>query len=317
MEPLLLDVSLQSRDTRALVQGIVDTWFSTLGLPFELEVDHEEKPVTTDWVTRWVDTTPRKITASYDTSYSTRISIHPNGIVKASKVAGITSAEQVMAKLGAIPFELASFASVYPSWYSWDDPYQGGEFYGGHYPLGWAAAFRGDGHRRLVSRRWLGTGPWRLMRGEPDITLVQFHDLNAKDTDARQQAAPGHARLGYSAQGGLIPHEPTYSHTIDGLYLPAEKRLKIVVYGRTISESEMLSAATARYFQALGPTKPLESIGYVFMEEADALAHLPSLWLRELECYCIQGGQEIRLDTTYQPPPAPIPDWVKSDFLQV
>lgn len=302
MERRLLDVSLQGNNPHDVVQAIVDTWFADLGDPIELEVDHEETPVTPDWVSRWVVPGFRKITASYDRTYSTRISIEGDGMVKASRPQGLVIAEQVTADLSRIPFEVATFGSIYSDWYSWDNPYEGGSFYGGHYPLGWAAAFRGEGHRRLVSRRWLEGGPWRLLSGDGDVTLVQFHDLYATDAEARRQAAPGHQKLRYRADGGFIPYVPTYSHTLDGLYLPGVRKLKIVVHGRTVSEEEMLSACTARYFQALGPDKPLESIGYVFMIESDAKTYLPALWVRELECYCIRDGAEVRLDTTFQTP---------------
>ncbi|MFI1566259.1 hypothetical protein ACH4ZX_24925 [Streptomyces sp. NPDC020490] len=66
----------------------------------------------------------------------------------------------------------------------------------------------------------------------------------------------------------------------------------------------------ARRTQALGPDRPVERVAYVFMDAEAAHAHLHALWLRELECWTIEQGDEIRLDTDHHAVPVK-PDWVK------
>src|SRR5262245_38577060 len=142
-----------------------------------------------------------------------------------------------------------------------------------HFPLGWACAFRGEGHDRLVSRRWLEFGPWRLLRGDNDVSFVQFHDLDADPDIAFAQARLRHERMGITATGGLIQSEYVYTQPIDGLYAPEECRLRILVHGREVSQLEMLDACAARHYQALGPGRPLKSIAYVFADEGEARFH--------------------------------------------
>jgi hypothetical protein len=38
---------------------------------------------------------------------------------------------------------------------------------------------------------------------------------------------------------------------------------------------------------------------------------MQELWLRELECWAIIGGQEVLLNTGYDPPPTEKPLWVR------
>jgi hypothetical protein len=51
-------------------------------------------------------------------------------------------------------------------------------------------------------------------------------------------------------------------------------------------------------------------VAYVFVDEADARAHLHELWLRELECWLVDDKGKRRLDLDYHPVPNP-PGWVK------
>lgn len=99
-------------------------------------------------------------------------------------------------QLGAVPFEVASFGSRYQT--AWDmrvagDPHL--TLAAGHDPMGWAVAFRGRGHERFPSRRWLETGPWKVWTGPEDVTVVQLHALDADASTALAQAAPGYQRF--------------------------------------------------------------------------------------------------------------------------
>ena len=176
---------------------------------------------------------------------------------------------------------------------------------------GWACAFKGEGHNRLVSRRWLEWGPWRLIRDEAhDISFVQFHDLEADAATALEQAKPGHQRMGIEDEGGFIQSHYCYDYPPKGIYISSEKRLDIVVTpGRTISQAEMLDAAAARNLGHFA--QPVDSICYIFYDEEQAREHLHEMWLRELQVYWINmEGEKVRLDDSYDPGVPVKPDWV-------
>jgi hypothetical protein len=193
--------------------------------------------------------------------------------------------------------------------------YSGCDFGDGHVDLGWMCGFKGDGHRSIVSRRWLEFGPWRLVRGKNDLSFVQFHDLQADDETALEQARPGHLRMGYSSVGGFIPPVFTWSvlrdaakGSIKGVYDASTETLVQVVAGRKVEPLEMLEAAAIKVRQPL--EKPVRQVAYVFIDEREARAHLHELWLHGLEVRAIINGREIRLDEQHAPKPTP-PDWVK------
>jgi hypothetical protein len=217
----------------------------------------------------------------------------------------------VLALLAGLPFTTASFSTIHPEWGKGDAPYTSPGFGDLHYAHGWACAFRGAGHSRLVSRRWLDFGPWRVLRGPDDTTLVQFHDLEADAATALTQARPGHTRMGFHPDGGYIPLGHARSNDVRGVYEAKEKVLRIVVHGRDVSQGEMLDACSLRLEGAIGPGQPLTRVAYVFMEPARARAHLHELWLRELECWTVEMGKEVRLDADHRPTPVK-PDWVKA-----
>lgn len=210
---------------------------------------------------------------------------------------------------GQTPFELASFASLHP----WRKAgYWSRSFGGLHYPHGWLCAFRGKGHDSVVSRRWLEFGPWRVLRGPGDVTLVQFHDPEADMATAVEQARVGHPLLSIATEGsGLLNEEYVPQHDLNGLYDSSTGTLRIIVHGRQVTPGEMTDACHARKTQPLGPDQPIRNIAYVFMEPPVARALLHDLWLRGLECWTIDLGREVRLDEDHHPTPVK-PDWVKA-----
>lgn len=183
-------------------------------------------------------------------------------------------------------------------------------FSDGHWNHGWMCAFKGKGHDRLVSRRWLDYGPWRLIRDEThDLSIVQFHDLNADDETALAQAKPGHERMGISETGGFIQTDFVWEHQSGASYDPVNQTLLYVVYGRTVSQEEMLEAAAVKLWQPLA--KPVKQVAYVFMDEKAARAHLHEAWLHNVEVRTFINGAEVILTETYDPPAPKVPDWVK------
>ncbi|MGZ5967955.1 MAG: hypothetical protein ACXWUG_14720 [Polyangiales bacterium] len=205
-----------------------------------------------------------------------------------------------VAWLHDVPFELASFARIH-DWPGYDAP----GFSDGHYPHGWACAFRGEGHRRLVSQRWLDHGPWHLTRAG-DLSFVAFHDPAADASLALAQARPGHERMGITNSGGFIQTEYVYEHELVGSHLPRLRQQRIIAARRDVSELEMLDACAARLERRW--QHPVDTVAYAFLEEERARRHLHELWLRDLWCLAVIEGDEQRLDADYAPAPTP-PEW--------
>ena len=216
------------------------------------------------------------------------------------------SQREVFRWLWTLPFQYLSVEPLRN-----DGPEAKGSFSDGHNRHGWACAFKGDGHNRLVSRRWLEWGPWRLIRDEEnDLSFIQFHDLEVDAETALEQARPGHERMGIHDEGGFIQSIYSPYHELKGHYFHDEQLLEVPVFGRVIPQSEMLEACQARYHQPLGEDKHIKNLRYVFMMEEEARAHLHELWLRELECWAIIEGEKVRLDDSYDPGQPVKPDWV-------
>ena len=296
-----LRVSLSGPDLQELLEDVEASQWFTSGPPKYLSVDDKPQPPIADWIGRWVPHCRRSVFADWEYNETFLAYMH-DFVVKGSNSSMKFDTTEVVSWLAALPFEIAAFGPVHPSWGT-RATFPGPGFGDLHEPLGWACAFRGDGHKRLVSRRWLEFGPWRLIRGDNDISFVEFHTLETDADAAYAQARPGHERMGISDEGGFIQSDYVYTYPIDGLYEPQEHRLKILVHGREVSQLEMLDACAARLYQALGPQRPLDSVAYVFADATVAQAHLRELWLRELECWTFVDGRETRLDVSYRPPP--------------
>jgi hypothetical protein len=208
--------------------------------------------------------------------------------------------QSLLEGLTRLPFEIASIGRVYDEWGNVaidDDAYAAPGWGDGHVAMGWAAAFKGEGHKRLVSRRWLETGPWRLLRGPNDTSLIIFHDLDADAQLALEQAKPGHAQIGITDQTGFLQIPFDYRYDLKGLYDTGEGVLKVVVHGREIPPRELLEWAAIRANHRLGPDKPIAAVRFIFSEESQARKHMPTLWRYGHECWAIIDGNEVRIDT--------------------
>jgi hypothetical protein len=276
-----------------------------------IRVDDRKRKLIPGWVDTYVPASQREIRVEWgaDAHHWLR---YDRDLLVAVQISGFSrNVNAVAALISDLPFTVASFGSMHDSWFAADNFYAGPSFGEGHFPLGWGCAFKGEGHRQLASRRWLEFGPWRLLRGAGDTSLVQFHDIAADAATALAQARPGHERMGISDIGGYLQRNYVYTHHIGGRYSPATRKLEIVVHGREVTQVEMRDAAAVRRYQDLGPENPVDSIAYIFMEEGPARAHLHELWLRELECWALVAGREQRLDAAYQPAPTP-PAWAQA-----
>lgn len=217
-----------------------------------------------------------------------------------------------------LPFTLAAFGSPFDdAWH--ESKRQLWSFGRSAIQHGWGCAFRGAGHDRLVSRRWLDFGPWRVIRRPNDTTFIQFHDLSITDpAEAYAQAAPGHERMGISASGGYIAWHMNGllegANKISRLYDPETKLRKILVPpGVEVTQGQMICQCAERLHHRL--TQPavdrIDNVAYIFVDKADAEAHLHELWLRELQCWYLDERGEHRLDADYHPVPNP-PAWVRA-----
>jgi hypothetical protein len=275
--------------------------------PKTLSVDHKPRGATQGWADELAKC---QVALVAEWNENARIVLHKDRIVRVPLTVLGLDVDTVLQKLTEIPFEIASTGELYDSWSAEDGNYpRRPAFADMHGPHGWACFFKGEGHRRLVSRRWLDFGPWRHQRSEADVSLVQFHDVTTDASTAFEQAREGHNRMGISPNGGFIQSRFVYRHKLDGLYHAASRTLELVINGRAVSQREMLDACAARLYQALGPDKPVDHVRYTFVREEEARAHLHELWLRELECWAIIAGREARLDVDYHPSPSR-PDWV-------
>jgi hypothetical protein len=181
----------------------------------------------------------------------------------------------------------------------------------GHRKQGLGVLFRGKGHDRLVSRRWVENGPWLVRRLEHDTTWIQFHDADADAETAWAQAARAHERMGISDVGGYLQHDHVFETTIRGLYKPADRTLTIVRSGEPLTQVELLDLCAHRAQRRVDATAPVDRMRVLFLEERDARRYLHELWLRELECWYVDAqGREVRADDSYQPERI-VPEWVE------
>jgi hypothetical protein len=309
-----LSVSLEGPDLVEILRAVYDfKIFQASPKPDDFWVDGREKEYVKQWMERYVTTCKRDVGLFWDDTegkHDHHISYAKECVVKFSIVNFKGEANDLLALISPIPWTVTALMSSNLNCF--DDEYSAPGFANKHHPLDWGCAFKGEGHKRLVSQRILEFGPWHLIRDEEnDITLVQFHDLNADSETALEQAKPGHALMSKPFEGAFFQKDFSLAGDLDVLYEPAERKVKVIVAGRDVPISEMVDMAKARYEQLLGPEKPFDSVAYIFTEsEADARAHLHDLWLRELECWAFIDDLQTRIDLDYHPTPNK-PEWVR------
>ena len=301
-----LGFTISGPDARALFAALARHPSYAARAPDRLRVDGKERKANANWSTAVAETRGRLV-AEWGELGGQLLTYRPSETLS-GRILGIAAdAATVMELLVPLPFELAVFVAIDDAWWPSYTPPGFGDLHALH---GWGCAFRGAGHDRLVSRRWLEHGPWRLARGPEDLSLVQFHDFAADEATALAQAKVGHARMGISRQGGFLQEPFVFAHDIQGLYVAEEKKLVISAADRDVSESEMLDACAARRLRRNDPEAPIERIAYLWTDEAVARRHVDALWLRELECWALVDGRRVRLDGAEGPAPNP-PAWAR------
>jgi hypothetical protein len=317
-----LVATFEGPDLSALAEPIV-AWRCFGGAPRLLHIREEDRAPSGDWKRQLTEAQSGAATFSAlgaGERRACRVGIASGRLVTAVAPDVFSTVGEVLALIEQVPFTVVSFGEVFPD--EWRDTERDTfGFANGHTRLGWGCAFKGAGHDRLVSRRWLDFGPWRVLRGAGDLTLVQFHDLALTDPAAAlAQALPGHERMGISEIGGFIQGRSAAGRGIkyvvreklpEGFYDARTRTLEVVVPpGRAISQGEMLDACAYRVNKRADQTTPIERVAYVFIDEASARAHLHEMWLRELEVWTVEGGDKRRLDLDHHPIPTP-PGWVR------
>lgn len=305
-----LRLGLSGPDLPAIFRCLQEVFLPDAGPPTTLFVDTGGKKVVNGWLERWSAETKDFLSAEWEGRG--RLRLDPETIVKVSLEEYEFDLNSLLEALGEVPFHICSAATIHAKWTTGalGTEYLARSFGDMHWRHGWSCLFRGEGHNRLVSRQWLDFGPWRLLRGPNDTSLVQFHERDADAATALEQARPGHERMGISAVGGFLQTDFRYSRDLGALYYASERKLHIVVpTGEEVTQREMLDACAARHYQILGPDQPIENVAYVFAEEHQARAHLHELWLRDLECRTFIEGIEVNLSDDYHPTPVK-PGWV-------
>jgi hypothetical protein len=226
--------------------------------------------------------------------------------------------QEVINMIAPVPWTLASFHTTHDDWNSIEKQDEGTDYLGPmigslQYPLGWACAFKGEGHKHLASKRILDYGPWRVIRDEAnDITLVQFYDLDVDADTALEQAKPGHKLMGDYAHGALMTQDNPFYGELNGIYQATKRKLEIVVAYRDLPLTEIIDACKAKYAQSLGTEQPIDNVAFIFTaEEDEAHKYLFDIWLRGLECWTFINHELVRVDEDYTPPPPQKPEWVK------
>jgi hypothetical protein len=296
MPQLSLEVSLSGDDLRALFRAVLAEPLFGEGTPKSLMIDGDVREPSAGWADA-----PFKNSLHADFDPSRWAALTRDCVKAATRWPG--DVDSLMALIARLPATLVTVRSIYPEWGEGDLrlPFRG--FGNGHFAFGSFAAFKGKGHERLVSRRWLEhAGPWVLHRGEPDVSLLQFHDLAADARTAFDQAKRAHERLGPTDTGGLF--EPNFRRKLklDGEYSGRDKRfLSVVGPHRQVAPREMLELGSLR--GAKVGNDPVERAGLLYVDEPVARRDLHEVWLHELECWTYLAGRKARIDEDYSPPP--------------
>jgi hypothetical protein len=313
----VLSVSIAGADPLLLFDE-VSKWraFSAGGLPSEVAIGHDEI-APKEW--RSIRAAKSSGVAFWN-GFKDQLEIRPKSDLVTIRIFDcFERLSEVIERISSLPFYIAVFGTLFRDTWRRDGGFERWGLDRSHMEHGWGCAFRGAGYDRLVSRRWLYFGPWRVIRRPNDTTFIQFHDLAITDpVEAYEQAKVGHERMGISPSGGYIAwHNENLlvgAAEAGGLYQSETQTLEIVVGpGNHVSQGEMLCQCARRLRHRI--TKPtndrIDHVAYVFMDRADAEAHLHELWLRELQCWYVDERGKHRLDADYDPVPQP-PAWVAS-----
>jgi hypothetical protein len=288
-------------------------WFE--GLPVRVSLDRRNVPPAPDWRESATKPDLRDVAVYWADADGDRFGGRSLAVFGRTGVVSIylpnhgLSADELIKLASALPVSVMALGRGESAWTDRSPRFS---FASGHSPHGWGAIFKGDGHARLVSERWYEHGPWVVRRAAGNLTYLQFHDLNAETPIAIDQATRAHERIGISDVGGYIHAEHPIQTRISGLYKAADRTFTVTRgNGQPMAQREMLDLCAYRARMRGDASEPIERVRVLFMEERDARRHLHELWLRELECWYVDGeGREVRADEAYAPERIR-PEWVE------
>ena len=291
----------------------IAAWSEFQTLPFRVGMGHERiDPV--EWRTIRDAINPTGGGAFWD-DFQKHLATDPaRQLVSFEITDGFERVAEALARVTALDFRVMTLETVFPEWLT-DGLHERWGFAGKHIPLGWGCLLRGTGHERLMSRRWLDYGPWRVVHLPDDTTFVQFHDLAVTDSaQAYEQAREGHRRMSVGDTGGYIASidSDEFAELTGTFYYEDTRLLEILIAPKIeVPQRNMRIACALRLLdrQQNRQDGRVERVAYVFINRADAEAHLHELWLRELECWYVDETGKHRLDDSYRPTPRP-PAWV-------
>ncbi len=189
--------TMSGPSVRALVERLREVGLFPTGRPESIGLLTKTLPVGDDWFERTLGKKHGVLT--FDERWTQVIysaSERTGELVNVRLLDVPLDVADLVQRLSTVPFELASFAPIHLRWRNPElGAYVGPSLGDLHTPVGWAIAFRGSGHQRLVSRELIAGGPWQVHRGPDDTTLLQLHDLDAEITAALAQARSAHDRL--------------------------------------------------------------------------------------------------------------------------
>lgn len=322
---MMLQISAVGPDPRELFAKIATSPPFAQRLPLDVSVDYEEITFGKDWLREAFGRgSGLPVSASWLGQYGEQytgpiLNVERWGLVSwRIRDEEIPPIDSVFAFITGLPIEILVIGPLFEDRVSNAPP---GEWDGdrkpsvglseGHRKHGLGVMFRGKGHERLVSRRWLEYGPWLVRRMEDDTTWIQFHDATADAETAWAQAARAHERMGISDVGGYLQHDYVFESSISGLYKQADRTLTISRSSVPLTQVEMLDLCAYRAQMRDDAKQPVDRIRVLFWDERDARRHLHELWLRELECWYVDAqGREVRADEGYQPERI-APEWVE------
>lgn len=307
-------ISLSGAEALPIYASLVASGIAPKELPQSVSVDSKDlpAPVGEDWLQQSLARTEVTLFARWTDWDFMSISVRSR-LVKVGRKTLTHTPEQLVDLLAEVPFELLAMPTLHPIWTAGapHTRYNPPGFGDLHFQHGWAAALRGRGHDRLVSRRWLDYGPWRTLRAAHDTTLVQFHDLAAPSADALAQAKPGHVLLGTASEkSGYIGPDYSFSPDASATYSPEDRALKLIIAGRDPTPRELRDAAASRHLQSLGSGSPIDEVRFIFVDEELARRNLHTLWLYGHRCFLAGAHEERSLDADYTPPAPQRPQWV-------
>ena len=315
-------LGFRGEDEWALMHAIVDIGL-VHGHPSTISYDFEKRTLRPDWLDYYPSQLGRRDDLSVHYSETVRLYTSTSGdtpgrAVRVRHYDLEVDVGEVLELLPHLPFRIGVGRSIHDPWSAPSLGLTGAPHAGfgeGNDPHGWAAFFKSDGHDQIAHRRVLEHGPWRTLRADNDVTLVQFHDLDADPETALIQAMPGHHLLGYAEdRAGTFFHRETHpiAKAWSGLYDPDSKELIVTVPpGGPVTRKHMLDTAWKRFAMNQKGEKPVDRVAWVFIDEQDALEHAPQLWLRGFDVRAFApAGHEYAIDEEYAAA-FPKPDWVK------